>query len=76
MLVGLMAEMLKHFLQVNFDLVEGFDCIDPAPWLSVAWPFRMSNRRGVTHLGGCGGPSLTGVSGRHDGFHVQEQVGG
>jgi hypothetical protein len=36
MLIGLMAEMLKHFLQINFDLAEGLDCINPAP--GYQWP--------------------------------------
>lgn len=34
-LIGVMAKVLKHLLQINFNFVEGFDGINPTRIISI-----------------------------------------
>jgi hypothetical protein len=56
MLIGVMAEVLKHLLQINFDFVECFDSINPVHDINTQV---ILNRDLSAHLGGWGGLNLT-----------------
>lgn len=64
-LVGVMAEVLKRLLQIDFNFVEGLDGISPARDISAQVIFRS---RVTRSLWGMGRTQFDGVSGGHDGW--------